>query len=246
MKKLFTILLLSIVLFSCKKTSKVTNLPTDPELVNIDMDRKAEAFRKGHNPHDNPPPPPPTTIHKACWLIDANGYDVPAGIWSSTGFYCAAGVSGDLATVKSYWSQFDVEITTDEALYNTYPVNKRMRVVVTSTNFYGSVGGVAYINSLNWADQEKQCFVFSSLLGNNIKYISDAMAHEMGHTANCYHHVELRNDEFGACYVYSPYLWSYHIMGASYYDANPIFTTGQRGCDFPTDDIFNINNSINQ
>jgi hypothetical protein len=257
MKKL--IVIAAIALFSCQKQASTNlrpqSLPGDPELVNHIKDAEAVAYRK-NNPHGNPhvidtttQQPPPVTIHKACFLLDFDGYNVPAGVWGALPISCSGSdftsseIADIITRVKSYW-KFDVEITTDEALYNTY--SKKMRCIVTRTNFYGNYGGVAYIGSLNWIDQEKECFVFCDLLQRNTKYNADAIAHELGHTANCYHHVELRNDVNGSCYVYSDYLWANHIMGASYYDPNPVFNTGFMYCGATTDDINNITNSLNQ
>ena len=233
MKKLIAI----ILLVGCNKQKEIQFIPGDLELINVE---KNEQARKG-NPNN-----PNTTIHKACWLLDFDGYYVPAGVWGA-GFYVSG--SGNVnqsqivSTVKNYWSRFDVEITTNEIVYNSYPINKRMRVVITTTNFYGNYGGVAYINSLSWIDQEKQCFVFSSLLGYNAKYISDASAHEMGHTANCYHHKAIVRYTDG-CYIAGEYLQSNHIMGNPYYFSNPIFTTGETDCNLTTNDITNINTAI--
>jgi hypothetical protein len=262
MKTIFLVLIAAITLFSCKKEDRVrelpsgtrVELPTDPELFNHEMDRQAASKRRypPKNPHYQPPdqPPPPTEVKKVCLLIDTNGEEVTNTVWSVGTISCASSglsetqVQSVVNRVKYDWSQFDAEVTTDENVYNTYPQNKRRRCVVTTTNWYGNVGGVAYINSLNWFD-DTPCFVFSSLLGFNEKYVSDATSHEFGHTAGCRHHAELRNDETGVCYIYSSYLWSNHLMGASYYDANPIFTIGDWYCGVKTDDIIIINNSIN-
>jgi hypothetical protein len=266
MKNQILVLIVAIGLFSCQKldaprelpgdASKV-ELPTDPELFNAEMDRMAAQMRKGgngngHNPNNPPPPqPPPTTQKQGYLLLDFDGEDVTGTLWSTATISCAnSGLSSTqiqdaITRAKSYLSQFNVEVGTSETVYNTYPQNKRRRCVITTTNFYGNVGGVAYINSFNWFDNSP-CFVFSGLLQYNSKYVADAIAHELGHTLGCWHHAELRNDEAGICYVYSSYLWSFHIMGASYYDANPIFTTGFRGCNDETKDIELITKSINQ
>jgi hypothetical protein len=264
MKKLIIVSIAAMLIFSCKKgdsnrelPSDISHkLPTDPELVNVDMDRKAEAFRKGHNPHDNPPPqpPPPTTIKQGCLLLDFDGDGVSGTMWNVNGdFYCDN--SGLLdwqeqnveARVKYDYAQFNVEITTDENVYNSYPQNKRRRCVITTTNFYGNVGGVAYINSFNWMD-DSPCFVFSQLLGYNEKYISDATSHECGHTFGNRHHSEWQYNDDGSCVKLNEYLWSNMIMGASYYDPNPIFGIGANslGCDVIQNDMEVINNSINQ
>ena len=267
MKTLILVLIVAIGLSGCKKLDAPRELPGergtkielpgDPELVNPNKDAEAVMYRKNnpHSPHGGggdttTQQPPPTTTKKACFLLDFDGYNVPAGVWSATNCagsdFDATQIADIINRVRSYWAQFNVEITIDEARYYTYPVNKRIRCVITRTNFYGNVGGVAYINSLNWADQEKQCFAFCDLLQRNLKYNADAIAHELGHTVNGRHHVETRNDEYGICYVYNMYLWSDHIMGASYYASNPIFCKGFLGCGIDIDDQQTFNNSINQ
>lgn len=269
MKKQFLVLIAAITLFACKKNDvrelpgdQKVQLPGDHQLVNPIKDEQARLFRKGgnghgngHNPHDTtpqppppPPPPPPTTVHKACWLLDFDGYNVSNEFWGTVACsgsdFTAAEIADITARIKSYWSRFDVEITTDEALYNTYSVNKRMRTVFTRTNFWGYVGGVAYIGSLLWTDAEKQCFVFVDLLSRSTKYVADAGAHEMGHTANCWHHKYITYNEFDVCTINSEYLMSHDIMGVSYYDPSPLFNVGEMGCHTATDDIYNINTSI--
>ncbi len=244
MKNYILILIAAMTLFACKKADKGRELPGDPELVNVEMDRQAAAKRKY-------PPKNPPTQKKGCLLLDFNGEEVTNTIWNSNGDLSCAGsglsstqIANVLARVKYDFSQFDLEVTTDEARYNLYPQNKRRRCIITTTNFYGNVGGVAFINSFNWFD-DTPCFVFSQLLNYNEKYVSDATSHELGHTAGCRHHVELRNDESGICYVYSQYLQSNHIMSNCYNYSNPLFTSGYMYCGELTNDITNINNSIN-
>ena len=78
-------------------------------------------------------------------------------------------------------------ITTDENVYNNANPLKRMRVVITeSWEWYGQAGGVAFINSFTWGDNTP-CFVFSSLLGYNVKKIGEASSHESGHTLGLRH-----------------------------------------------------------
>jgi len=270
MKKLLLLIGVMIWLSSCKKDVQVRDvlsdagtkieLSADPELVNTIKDAEAIAFRK-NNPHGNPhnggggdttTPQPPNAMHKGCFLIDGDGYNVPAGVWSVTGFYCAGSdfdqsqINAIINQVKSYWAAFDAEITTDEALYNTYPVNKRMRVVITRTNFYGNVGGVANINSINWIDQQKQCFVFCDLLGRNLDFNAKATAHEMGHTTNCFHHRNISHYPDGSCAVIGEYQQSNHLMANCYYFNNCLFTTGETTCGVFTNDPNNIKNSLNQ
>jgi hypothetical protein len=266
MKQLFLVLIGAMMFFSCDRedvrelpsdAGKVSKLPTCPELVNIEMDNKAAQRRKypPKNPHNQPPqPPPPTTVKQGCLLLDFNGEDVSGTMWNVNGdLVCDnSGLSQTqieftLNRVKYDYAQFNIEVTTDESVYNTYPQNKRRRCIVTTTNFYGNVGGVAYINSFNWFD-DSPCFVFSQLLSYNEKYISDATSHELGHTLGNRHHSEWMYNEDGSCIKINEYLWSNMIMGASYYDPNPKFGIGANslGCYVIQNDMDIINNSINQ
>jgi hypothetical protein len=251
MKKLL-VLIAATVLFSCNRTGELPHdsrieLPGDVELVSPERD--IEARKKPHPVKPDQPPQPPVSItKKAVWLLDFDGYNVVDGIWGAVNCsgsdFDAAQIADIVSNVKAIWWQHDVEITTDEAVYNTYPIEKRIRVVVTRTNFYGNVGGVAYINSLLWYETEKQCFVFCDLLQRNTKFNADAIAHEMGHTAGCWHHRDITYTEFG-CTINSEYLFGNHVMGNPYYFSNPILTSGWRTCWDMTDDNQIINNSIN-
>src|SRR6185503_17178456 len=158
-------------------------------------------------PHGNPNnPPQDTTTRSGCLLLDFDGEVVSNTLWNINGpFTCASsGLSADqqvqiLARVRQDYSAFNVTVTTDEAIYNTYPQNKRRRcIITTSWEWYGYVGGVAYLNSFNWYD-DSPCFVFSSLLGFNTKYISDAISHEFGHTFGCRHKADYTFFEDGSC-----------------------------------------------
>ena len=66
-----------------------------------------------------------------------------------------------------------------------------MRVIITTTSaWYGnSAGGVAFISSFTWGD-DQPCFVFSAPLGYNTKKISEAASHETGHTLGLYHQAQ--------------------------------------------------------
>jgi hypothetical protein len=62
-----------------------------------------------------------------------------------------------------------------------------MRVVITVTSdWYGSAGGVSFVNSFTWGDNTP-CFVFSALLGYKTKNIAEAASHEAGHTLGLRH-----------------------------------------------------------
>ncbi|MDX5482734.1 MAG: GEVED domain-containing protein, partial [Hymenobacteraceae bacterium] len=82
---------------------------------------------------------------------------------------------------------FNLNVTTSEAVFNNAPVNKRMRVVFTPTNyFYQNAGGAAYVGSFTWggtSNGEVPAFVWNE----GVKGAGDAGSHEVGHTLNLAH-----------------------------------------------------------
>jgi hypothetical protein len=84
-------------------------------------------------------------------------------------------------TVAKRFTQFNMIITTDEGVYLQTDKYRRQRVIVTEHwEWYGKSGGVSFKGSA-FTGTETPCFVFSTLLGYNLKKISDAIAHEIGH-----------------------------------------------------------------
>jgi hypothetical protein len=82
---------------------------------------------------------------------------------------------------------FNVNITTDSTVFLAAPESSRIRIIVTSSSqWYGLAGGVAYIGSFTWGD-DTPAWVFSSLLNNDVKRVSEAISHEAGHTLGLHH-----------------------------------------------------------
>lgn len=108
----------------------------------------------------------------------------------------APGVSDSYSQSKmtNIWSRvaedyepFNVNVTTDEAVYLAAPQNRRMRCIVTPYyQWFGAAGGVAYLDSFVWTG-DTPCWVFSGLLNNDAKSIAEATSHEFGHTLGLYH-----------------------------------------------------------
>ena len=127
-------------------------------------------------------------------FLDFDGHTVSGTSWNISGpIYCgASGLSSSQITevfnrVAEDYRPFTINITTDSTKYLSAPANKRMRVIITVTSsWYGSAGGVAFVNSFTWGDNTP-CFVFSALLGYNTKNISEASSHEAGHTLGLRH-----------------------------------------------------------
>lgn len=145
--------------------------------------------RKLNGAAPSTPPPPAPTI-----LLDFDGHVVSGTLWNSNGdIVCApanlssAAMNTIITRVTNDYAPFNVVVTTDEAVYNAAPVNKRMRVILTETwEWFGQAGGTSFRSSFTWGNNTP-CFVFTSLLTYNEKQIGEAASHEAGHTLGLRH-----------------------------------------------------------
>ncbi|RXK60507.1 T9SS type A sorting domain-containing protein [Lacibacter luteus] len=127
-------------------------------------------------------------------FLDFDGQTVNTPYWNSgTPFYATpSGLTNEKITTAFYqvaedFNPFNINITTDSTVYFAAPINKRQRIIVTAySSWYGSAGGVAYLESFRWG-LEIPGFVFANLLGYNEKNIGEASSHESGHTLGLYH-----------------------------------------------------------
>jgi len=192
-------------------------------------------------------------------LLDFNGYAVSGTIWNTSGaFTCNSSGLSDAAITEIFnrvaedFRPFNINITTNEAKYNSAPFNKRMRVVITTSyEWYSSgAGGVACVNSFTWGDNTP-CFVFSSLLGYDIKTVAEACSHEPGHTLGLRH----QSSYDANCVKTSDYNWGQGtgeigwapIMGGSYYQNMTLWNSGPNslGCNVIQDDLSVITKAAN-
>jgi len=130
----------------------------------------------------------------ACAYLDFDGQVVKGTTWNGGGTITAAPPILTTAQVQEIWKRvsedyapFQINITTDAAVYAAAAPTHRIRCIVTPTySWYGSAGGVAYVGSFTWPG-DTPCWVFSSLLSNSPSYIAEAASHEIGHTLGLSH-----------------------------------------------------------
>ncbi len=153
--------------------------------------------------------------------------------------------------VSEDYRPFNINITTDSTKYWAAPINKRTRVIITtSSSWYGSAGGVAYVNSFTWGDNTP-AFVFSALLGYNAKYVAEAASHEAGHTLGLRHQSAYdqmcnKTAEYNAGTGSGEIAWA-PIMGVGYYRNFTLWNNGANpyGCTSYQDDLSIITSSDN-
>ncbi len=128
--------------------------------------------------------------------LDMDGQVVSGTSWAGGATITARGIVGTLSSAQMLeicrrtaedFSPFEINVTTEESVFLAAPSNRRIRCIITPDNeWYGSAGGVAYLNSFTWTG-DTPCWVFSDMLSNSPRYIAEATSHEIGHTLSLYH-----------------------------------------------------------
>ncbi len=165
MKKNFTLFTFTLLLFLCstavKAVPKLSSYPAAASVIYLDFD----------------------------------GHFVSSGVWNNgVPFACATSGMDDIQVTEVFnrvaedYRPFNINITTDSAVYLAAPLNKRVRIIVTPTSaWYPGVGGVSWINSFAWGD-DTPGFVFCDRLGpNSPKLVAECCSHEAGHTVGLSH-----------------------------------------------------------
>ena len=119
---------------------------------------------------------------------------------------------------------FELNITTDSTKFLAAPLNRRMRIIITTTSSWRTgVGGVAYIGSFS-AGTDVPAFVFPDRLSMATNFTAECISHESGHTLGLAHQ-STWNGTGSNCTLVEPYAagtgqgqtsWA-PIMGNSYY-----------------------------
>jgi hypothetical protein len=182
--------------------------------------------------------------------LDFDGEIVRATIWNHNGPIEAEACT--LPTEKKIdifnrvaedFRIFNLNITTDSSVYFATEPSRRLRVIITPTwSWYGAAGGVSFIGSFS-AGEETPCWVFSSLLENNPKFIAEAISHEVGHTLGL-NHQSVYDSNCDLVHEYAPgrgvgeLSWA-PIMGLGYFHNITTWTTGTSfdGCTVIQNDI---------
>ncbi|MFB9079724.1 T9SS type A sorting domain-containing protein [Flavobacterium procerum] len=127
-----------------------------------------------------------------CILLDFDGYNMPAGnLWNNGGRIYAdpsgmsdANILQCFEIVSEDFRPFNLNITTNEAVFNTYPKTKRKRIVITPTDTaQPGVGGIAFIGAFT-ANNDVPAWCFNVSTG---KAAGDTSSHEIGHLFSLQH-----------------------------------------------------------
>ncbi len=162
-------------------------------------------------------------------FLDFDGHLVTATPWNWDGPIHAepaslieSEISEIFERVAEDFRVFNINITTDSAVYANAPFNRRIRVIITPTSkwYQPEAGGVSFIGSFNWGDGTP-AFVFSDMLYNQPKYVAEIISHETGHALSLQHQSSYNGDctlskEYSEGDGMGEISWA-PIMGMSYY-----------------------------
>lgn len=195
---------------------------------------------------------------QATVFLDFDGHYVSGTVWNWAGPITAQPAALDANAITQIHERvaedyriFNLNITTDSAVYFAAPAKQRVRIIVTPTwEWYVKAGGVAFVGSFTWGD-ETPAWVFSGLLGNTVKKVAEAISHETGHTLGLQHQSTydancLKTAEYAAGQGTGEISWA-PIMGVGYNKNLTTWNYGKNavGCNVMQDDIEIIAGSAN-
>lgn len=135
--------------------------------------------------------------------LDFDGETVSGTQWNASftsGADIVAGASGfSNAQIQLIWETmsedyrpFNINVTTDRSVYNSYSTNRKTMMIFTPDNeWYGAAGGVAYVDIFGSSQFDEPGWVFvDQLLFNSTPYApyaAEAGSHEAGHVLGLSH-----------------------------------------------------------
>lgn len=109
--------------------------------------------------------------------------------------------------VKDDFSPFKIQFTTEQAVYDAYPMSGKQVCIITTfpsvLGFSSFTGGVAPWAGLGNRLFNNPSFVFASVYGNDLKELATTISHEVAHTMGLGHQ-SLYNDNCNFIYDYHP------------------------------------------
>ncbi|MFN3404158.1 MAG: fibronectin type III domain-containing protein [Cytophagaceae bacterium] len=134
---------------------------------------------------------------------------------------------------------FNINVTTDRAVFNASPLNRRQMCIFTITKTAApSAGGVAYLNSFSRNSDDSPCWVYNQ----GIKGAGETGSHELGHTFGLSHDGNASTTYYGGHGNWAP------IMGNSMGSTRTVthWSRGEyQGANMTQDDIAIIANTTN-
>jgi hypothetical protein len=126
--------------------------------------------------------------------LDFDGAVVEGTIWNENGKIIAesSGLSPATITwihnlIADHFKLFNLNVTTDRAVYDRAPVRQRIRIIITPDgSWYGPATGVSAIGSFVWGD-DTPAWVFIHSLSDNPAFIAASATHQIGHCLGLQH-----------------------------------------------------------
>lgn len=150
--------------------------------------------------------------------LDFDGEEGPHESW---GDFDAASFNRTNNQIFDVWvrvaedfAAFNLNVTTDLQVYQNAPETSRIRCIITpTTDAAPGAGGVAYLNSFNWAG-DVPCWAF---IGGG-KSSAEVISHEIGHTLSLSHDGRITpSEEYYRGHGSGETGWA-PIMGVGYYE----------------------------
>ena len=197
-------------------------------------------------------------VAQAVIFLDFDGHKVEGTSWNYMGAIDCAPSGLSTAKINEIFNRiaedfrpFNINVTTDSTKFLAAPLNRRTRVILTTSyEWYGVAGGVAFTGSFSWPD-DNPCFVFTGLHGYRTKDIAEAASHEAGHTLGLYHQSKydascVKTSEYNSGAGSGEIGWA-PIMGVGYSRNFTLWHNGPNpyGCNAMQSDLDVITSSAN-